>query len=366
MLPKPFITIKTAAGPSPVYVGRGILKDLHSLTIVRGASECGVIADSTTARLFAKKLCLYKKLQKNIGVSPVVATFSPGEKSKNFETVSTTLEFLASNRLDRKSVIIGLGGGVVTDIAGFIASMYLRGVSWVAVPTTLLGMVDASIGGKTGVDLKSGKNLAGAFWPPSAVVVDLETLASLAVRERSGGIAEMIKIALACDADFFKYLEKNAESVLTFEPKSLERAIRWSIQLKAGIVEKDERDNGVRRILNLGHTTAHALEATTNYSKFHHGEAVAIGLRVACEAAEARGVMDINVKNRVIELLRKTKLPFSWPRNVDIKKAMDRAGSDKKIINKKLIFILPNGIGHAEAVELTRGELEKAIIHSRD
>ncbi|MFN0206546.1 MAG: 3-dehydroquinate synthase [Planctomycetota bacterium] len=361
MLPKPFLTIKTAAGSCPVYVGSGILKDIHSLAFVRAASERAAIADATTARLFAKKL----NVSKTNETPNVIFTFPAGEKNKNLRTVSNALEFLASHRLDRKSIIIGLGGGVVTDVAGLVASMYLRGVSWIAAPTTLLGMVDAAIGGKTGVDLKSGKNLAGSFWPPSAIVIDFETLASLPRRERSGGFAEMIKIALACDADFFEYLEKHGEALLTCEPKQCERAIRWSIQLKAGIVESDERDHGARRILNLGHTTAHALEAATNYRKFHHGEAVAIGLRVACEAAVVRGTMDISVKNRVVELLQKVKLPFSWPHGVDIQKALELTASDKKIINRKLTFILPAGIGGAEIVTLDPRELKNAIERSR-
>jgi 3-dehydroquinate synthase len=226
------------------------------------------------------------------GRKPPVHLLNDAEAAKNLQTVEGIARKLVVAGADRHSLIVAVGGGVVGDVAGFVAASYLRGVALVHVPTTLVAQVDSAIGGKTGVNLPEGKNLVGAFYPPRLVLVDPEALRSLPDREFRGGLAEVIKYGVIADAELFAFLESNMEAILRREAKALEKIIRRSIEIKAQVVSKDERESGLREILNYGHTFGHALESTTRYKRFQHGEAVAWGMMCAAllghEAAGAK------------------------------------------------------------------------------
>ncbi|MBI3819366.1 MAG: 3-dehydroquinate synthase [Planctomycetes bacterium] len=343
-LPKAMRAIQTPLGKCKIYFGAGILSKIGALDCIRSTRAAGIVFDSNTKRLFARKI----KLSKNTRACDFA--FPAGETNKNLETAGRILEFFASSGLDRSSVVVAVGGGVTTDLGGFVASVFMRGISWIAVPTTLLGMVDAAIGGKTGVDLTSGKNLAGTFHPPRAVVIDPDALQTLGRRDRAGGIAEMIKIALACDAKLYNKLYKSRGEWLTCNPRKLEPLIRAAIHAKARLVELDERDTGARLALNLGHTTGHALEAATNYKYFHHGEAVAIGLRVAMDLASALGMLAPATRERTIQLLRDCGLPIAIPRKLTNARILAAMRFDKKSSGGRIRFILPVD-GHATRAE---------------
>lgn len=358
---KPYITIRSASGNCDVHIGNGILTKIAAAERLQRASAVGIVYDENTRRLFSRTIA---RAGAPLAGAPAIA-FPPGEKHKNLSTVETIVEFFAAKRLDRTSAIVSVGGGVVTDAGGFAASMFMRGIPWVAVPTTLLGMVDAAIGGKTGVDLKSGKNLAGAFHPPASVWMDLATLTSLPRRQRAGGLAEMIKIALACDPGLFVKLERAGADLLNCAPTALEPMIRQAVLAKARLVEADERDHGARLALNLGHTTGHALEAATEYEEFHHGEAVAIGLRVAMELAAARGLLHEATKKRVEELLTKCDLPLSLPKRVSNKAILARILNDKKAKSQQIRFILPVDRFLTKAAFVEPAEIARALDAAR-
>jgi len=251
---------------------------------------------------------------------------------------------------DRSAVVIAVGGGVVGDVAGFAAASYLRGVALVQVPTTLMAQTDSAIGGKTGVNLREGKNLVGAFYPPKLVVVDTNTLKTLPHREFRGGLAEVIKYGVIADAKLFAYLEGHFERVLARDARSLEYLITRSAEIKAIVVSKDERESGLREILNFGHTFGHALESVTGYRKYQHGEAVAWGMMAAALYGHQIGVTTASDVARIVSLVRRMgKLP-EWP-SIAPKRLIELMGSDKKVRAGKLRFVLTPRIGKAATYE---------------
>ncbi|WP_024955903.1 3-dehydroquinate synthase [Sulfurospirillum arcachonense] len=270
-----------------------------------------------------------------------VITVPDGEKYKNFETVNFILEECFTKRLDRKSILIALGGGVIGDMTGFVASIYQRGIDFIQVPTTLLAQVDASVGGKTGINNKFGKNLVGAFWQPRAVYCETNFLKTLPKREFSAGVAEIIKMAITFDKDFFQWLETNSLHV----EENLQLAINKCIDIKADVVARDEREEGIRAVLNYGHTFAHVIENETKYSKYLHGEAVAIGIVMANVLASKLDLLSEEESQRITSLLKKYDLPVTYPID-SVEKFYDTFFLDKKSFNKKIKFILPHKIGN--------------------
>ncbi|NOX15192.1 MAG: 3-dehydroquinate synthase [Epsilonproteobacteria bacterium] len=269
-----------------------------------------------------------------------VITIQDGEEYKNLETIEYILDECFKHRLDRKSVLVALGGGVIGDMTGFAASIFQRGIEFVQIPTTLLAQVDASVGGKTGVNSKYGKNLIGSFWQPISVHCETKFLKTLPVRELNAGIAEIIKMAITFDEDFFIWLENHDLR----DKEDLKKAIEKSIKTKASIVSQDEREAGVRAVLNYGHTFAHVIENETQYKRFVHGEAVAIGIVMANELALKLGLMSNKDVLRIKYLLQRYDLPIDY----EIKSAEDfyeHFFLDKKSNNNKITFILANGIG---------------------
>jgi len=276
-----------------------------------------------------------------------------GEMYKNFESITQILNACFEHRLDRKSLLIALGGGVIGDMTGFAASIYQRGIAFVQVPTTLLAQVDASVGGKTGINNSYGKNLIGSFWQPKAVYCESAFLQTLPAREFSAGVAEIIKMAVTFDADFFAWLETHD----LHDTKNLKIAIQKSVALKANVVSQDETEQGIRAVLNYGHTFAHVIENQTHYSTYLHGEAVAIGIVMANTLAQKLGLMHQNDVQRVQAFLLQYHLPITYA--IPSPEAFYEAFFlDKKSANAKIKFILAKGIGGFEM----RNDLSKETV----
>ena len=277
---------------------------------------------------------------------PQVLLFDDAEAAKNLRTVEEIARKLVRAGADRKALLIAVGGGVVGDVAGFVAASYLRGVALVQVPTTVVAQVDSAVGGKTGVNLPEGKNLVGAFYPPRLVLIDPNVLATLPDREFRGGLAEVIKYGVIADAKLFGFLEKNMPRILRRDANALQQIIRRSIEIKADVVSRDERESGLREILNFGHTFGHALESATRYRRFQHGEAVALGMM--CAALLGYEVLETPADqvSRIVALIRRIG-PFpSWP-NVSADRLLKAMGSDKKANAGKLRFVLAARLGRA-------------------
>jgi 3-dehydroquinate synthase len=272
-----------------------------------------------------------------------------GEKYKSVETASYAWDFLIEKKLSRKTCIIAFGGGVVGDLAGFVAATYLRGVPFVQVPTTVVSMVDSSVGGKTGVDHPLGKNLIGAFYQPKAVLMDMSVLQTLDRHNMHGGFAEVIKYGVIYDADFFKWLEENLEKAIALDNAAISHVVRHSCEIKAEVVSQDEQEAGLRAILNYGHTFGHAIEALGEYKeKQFHGQAIAIGMCCAADMAVNLGMMSLEEAKRIEALIMRAALPTSLAADMDPEAVYERMFSDKKVAAGKLRFVLPTRIGHVE------------------
>ena len=286
-----------------------------------------------------------------------------GEKEKNFKNYQKILNFALKNKLERKDAIIAIGGGVVGDIAGFAAATYLRGIDFIQIPTTLLACVDSSIGGKVAINTNLGKNLIGAFYQPKAVFCNLDFLKTLDERQFKTGLAEVVKYAFIekncqanIDYNFFEFLEKNLEKILARDEKTLAKIIQISIELKASVVVKDEKEQNLRKILNFGHTYGHAIEKIMNYKKYTHGEAVAIGMNFAISLAFKKGLITQEYENEGLELIKKFGLVKNMPK-FDQQKLINSMKSDKKVEDGKIKFILPSSKLFVESFDILPGEI---------
>jgi 3-dehydroquinate synthase len=279
-----------------------------------------------------------------------VHLMNDAETKKNLRTMESLSRSLVRAGADRRSLIVALGGGVIGDVAGFVAASYLRGVSLVQVPTTVVAQVDSSIGGKTGVNLPEGKNLVGAFYPPKLILTDPMVLRTLPEREFRGGLAEVIKHSVIADAGMFEYLEENVSKALRRDRAALEFLIPRNAAIKARVVSRDERESGLREILNFGHTFAHALESTTHYRRFQHGEAVAWGMMAAALLGHETGVTRADDVARIVTLVRRIG-PFpAWPK-IPAKTLVASMRADKKARNGQIRFVLTPRIGKAESYD---------------
>jgi 3-dehydroquinate synthase len=260
---------------------------------------------------------------------------------------------------DRKSVVVAVGGGVIGDLAGFVAATFARGIGFIQVPTTLLAQVDSSVGGKVGINLPGAKNMVGAFWQPLGVLIDTDVLNTLPEREYRAGLAEVVKYGVILDADFFAYLEDHVDQLNARDAEVLQQVAARSCQLKAAVVAADERETtGLRAVLNYGHTFCHAIEAVTGYGEYLHGEAVAIGMLCASRLAESLGRIDTEVTRRQLDLLTSLGLPSSVP-DVDHDRLLEAMQRDKKVEHGKLRFVLPSRMGHVELAADVSPELAR-------
>ena len=298
--------------------------------------------------------------QASFAEPPIVLFLPPGEENKTIKNVESLLREMARAGGDRGSLLIAFGGGIVGDVGGFLASIFMRGIPYVQVPTTFLAQVDSSVGGKTGVNLPEGKNLVGSFYHPLAVFADIGVLATLPERELRAGLMESVKAGIIRDRALVRYMEEHADEVLGRDPKALEKVIAASIRMKAGVVNQDERERGLRMILNLGHTVGHALEQATGYKTLLHGEAVGWGIVAALHLARQRGTISRAQFERLENLIHLYgPLPALKLR---VPKVVGATVGDKKNVGGVTRFVLPVGIGDAGVVEdVTPAELEAAV-----
>jgi 3-dehydroquinate synthase len=352
----PPVQVTHALGSYPVYVETGVLGRLGTLAAEHlGGRRVAMIADAAVYRLYRDG---------RLGAvtwEGVALTFPPGEQSKTRDEWARLTDELLHRGYGRDSGVIALGGGVAGDLAGFVAATYMRGVPCLQTPTTLLAMLDASVGGKTGVDTPEGKNLIGAFHPPAAVIADPATLATLPEREFRGGLAEAVKHGLIADAEYFVWMEREAEALLRRDPAALERLVRRSVEIKAEVVSADEREGGRRAILNAGHTVAHALERASAY-RVPHGEAVGLGLVAEAALAEQLGLASSGLGARVSALLTRLGLPVRLTPPVAADALLPAMASDKKNRAQTIRFALPSAVGAmAAGAEWTVAAPEPAI-----
>jgi len=299
------------------------------------------------------------------GLASDLLTVPAGEASKSLAEAGRLWEALAQRGVDRQTVIVAVGGGVVGDLAGFVAAGFARGIPCWQIPTTLVAQVDSAIGGKTGINLAAGKNLVGAFWQPQGVLADIDTLATLRGREFTSGLAEVVKYGMILDAEFFAWLESNTTAIVAREPAAIVEVVHRSAALKAYVVERDERElTGLRACLNYGHTFAHAFETATGYGTLLHGEAVSLGMVAAARLACALGRIDESVADRQLRLLEQLDLPVSTESLTGISDdhLLAIMARDKKTLHGQLRFVLPDRIGQVELVAGVTPEAASAAI----
>jgi 3-dehydroquinate synthase len=337
-----------------IRIGTGTIGDAGGeIARVTKASRVAIITVPEVGRRYAGRLT---RSLKEAGVRAHRIDVPDGDSSKNMRQLSQLYDAFLEKGLDRSSAVVALGGGMVGDLAGFAAATYLRGIPFVQVPTTILAMVDASIGGKVAVNLKQGKNLAGAFHQPRLVWIDTATLKSLPPRQRAAGLAEVIKAGAIWDAGFFSQLETDIEGLLELDPDCLLPALERACQVKAEVVSRDEREGGLRMLLNFGHTLAHAVEALTGYRKVLHGEAVGMGMVYAAQRSEELELAPAGTRERIEDLVRRAGLPVELP-NFPRKAYLSAVGVDKKKTDARIRFVVLRRIGRAETLPLTPAEI---------
>jgi 3-dehydroquinate synthase len=331
------ITVELGERSYPIFIGGGLLGGGFDLSAHVRGPDCLVVTNETVEPLYLDALSA------NLAGKQLRAISLPdGEAYKTLETVEDILDTLVENGANRDTTVVALGGGVVGDIAGFAAACYMRGVDFIQVPTTLLAQVDSSVGGKTGVNHASGKNLIGAFHQPRAVLIDTDTLKTLPDRELKAGLAEVIKYGAIVDADFFAWIEDNLEALIARDADALAAAVQRSCELKAGIVAEDERESGRRALLNFGHTFGHAIEHCQGYGEWLHGEAVAAGMVMAAQLSAS----DAALARRIARLLERAGLP-SRPPAIAANDLLAAMSLDKKVQGKQLRFVLLRSLGDA-------------------
>jgi 3-dehydroquinate synthase len=339
------ITVALGQRSYPVWIGSGLLAEHARWRAMLRGRHALVISNTTVAPLYLPQI--------EAGLDDLRWSsflLDDGEAHKNFANVGRALEALGQLGATRDACVIALGGGVVGDLAGFSAACWMRGIDFIQMPTTLLAMVDSSVGGKTGVNLPVGKNLAGAFHQPRAVYVDIDTLATLPAREYRAGLAEVIKGAAIGDEAFFAWLEQHADALAARDTDAVLEAIVRKVKYKAGVVARDETEQGERALLNFGHTFGHALETAGHYTTLLHGEGVAIGMLLAAQLSERLGMSETADTTRLRRLLLKLGLPVTIPAGMDPQPLLELMRLDKKNIASRLRLILWRGVGRAEII----------------
>ena len=336
------VTVALGERSYPIVIGNGI--DDEIIAFVRQASystQGMIVTDANVGAIHADRVA---ELLVRAGVRAEIVTIPEGESSKSLAQANELFTRAIELGMDRRSPIFALGGGVVGDLAGFVAATYMRGVPFIQMPTSLLAQVDSSVGGKVAVNHPRGKNLIGAFYQPDAVFMDLDLLKTLPAREISTGLGEIIKYGMIYDADFFAWLEDHCAAVLALEPSAAVHMIARSCEIKADVVRQDEREGGLRRILNFGHTIAHAIEKETGYARYRHGEAVAIGMIGAAQISEEMGLFSATDRLRMVELIRTMRLPL-MAEGVSPDAMYDDLFHDKKTVGGRIHWVLADGIG---------------------
>jgi 3-dehydroquinate synthase len=327
-----------------ILIGSGLVGEVvQILARYCPAPAYAIISDSHVGKLFGESLA---QQVSGAGFQAALFTFPAGEGNKNRDTWAALSDRMLAAHFGRDCAVLALGGGVVNDVAGFVAATYLRGVALVQIPTSLLAMIDSSIGGKTGVDVPAGKNLLGAFHQPRVVIADLDLLGSLSSVQLSAGLAEAVKHGAIADADYFTFLEREYAAIFAKDARALQRVVQRSVEIKAQVVAQDEREAGKRAILNFGHTIGHAIEATSKYEVLH-GEAVAIGMAYEARLAEELSIAASGTAQRVATVLERLHLPLERPDGSQVDDLIEAMRADKKVRGGKIHLALPSRIGAA-------------------
>ncbi|MCI0749249.1 MAG: 3-dehydroquinate synthase [Nevskiales bacterium] len=352
------VSIELGARHYSIYIGGGLLSQAERYAGFRNRS-CRLMTDRNVAGHYLEPV------RRMLNLEAVHSLVLPaGESQKTFENTGRVLDWLLETRTPRDGVLLALGGGVVGDLAGFAAAIYLRGIDFVQLPTTLLAQVDSSVGGKTGVNHAQGKNMIGAFHQPRAVITDLDTLKTLPPRELRAGLAEVIKYGMLDGPGFFGWLEQNLDTLLALEPAALAEAVERCCVLKARLVTEDEREAGPRTLLNLGHTFAHAIETHTDYRAWLHGEAVAVGLCMAADLSARLGWMPRPEAERCTQLVARAGLPTRPPKGLEPARWLELMGHDKKIQSGRLRLVLLKSLGTAVvSSDFDDGRLNETLEH---
>ena len=355
------IRIELGERSYPVHVGAGVLSSLAKLLTESGLSrDVVVVSDRNVAKLYLSSI---RRQLAESGISAEYLVLPPGEKQKSLAVAGRIYTSMLQRRVGRSATIVAVGGGVIGDLAGFVAATYHRGIRLVHVPTTLLAQVDSSIGGKTGVNHPLGKNLIGAFYQPAFVLADTRTLRTLPVREIFCGMGEVVKYGIILDNQLFQYLEISLDKVIGLDEEALVHVGTQCIRLKAGLVSRDERESGERIVLNCGHTIGHALEAAGGYRTLKHGEAVLLGLLAESVIAKEMGIMDPSTYERIAALILRIPLNVKTPA-IKVPTVLAMIPRDKKTLHGKNRFVLPIRIGETKVVENVSPSLIKQALSS--
>ena len=352
------IHVATQGRPYDIVVGPGVLADAASWQGLERESVALVVTNATVGPLYANRLLA--ALRPRFG-SVEVLELADGEEFKTWASVQAIIDALLAVRADRQSLLIGLGGGVVGDLTGFAASCYMRGIDYVHVPTTVLAQVDSSVGGKTGINHSHGKNLIGAFHQPVRVISDIDTLSSLSRRDVVAGLAEVIKYGVVADTAFFDWIERDLDALLARNELALTHAVVRSCEIKASVVAADEREAGLRAILNFGHTFGHAIEAGVGYVGWLHGEAVGCGMLMAADLSCRLGFLELAHARRIEDLVRRAGLPTQAPR-LGIEQYVNLMRSDKKSQAGRIRFVLLDGPGRASLRSVETEALREVLL----
>jgi len=347
-----------------ITIGPGALHELGGIVAAsRIPTAALVISNPVVARHYGAAAM---DSLRAAGIRSEILILAAGERLKTLRSVQRIYDALVSHRIDRKGAVVALGGGVVGDMAGFAAASYLRGIDFHQVPTTLLAQVDASVGGKVGVDLPQGKNLVGAFHQPRSVVIDTKTLDTLPVRELRSGLAEVVKHGIIYDQVFFEFLDRYSAELLARIECPIIEAIKRSVEIKRDVVERDERESGLRAILNYGHTVGHAIETLSGYGRYRHGEALSIGMVTEAILAEGMGIAKRGLAEEVARVLGKFRLPVRMDESLSTDAIVESAQLDKKTLGGVLRLALPSEVGACSVVEVGRESLAQAIDKHRE
>jgi 3-dehydroquinate synthase len=348
-------TLSVALGDRsyPIFIGVDLLSHSHLYLPHIHGQQVFIVTNETIAPIYLDNV---KNSLADLNVASVV--LADGEAHKNLTTLNEIFTALLAEKHNRTTTLIALGGGVIGDMTGFAAACYQRGVNFIQIPTTLLSMVDSSVGGKTGVNHAMGKNMIGAFYQPQAVIADISLLKTLPAREVSAGLAEVIKYGLISDYDFFVWLEQNIELLMQGDEATLTYAVLRSCKNKAEVVAQDEHEGGVRAILNFGHTFGHAIETAQGYGNWLHGEAVAAGMVMAADLSMRRGDISAQDLSRIIHLLERAKLPTKAPGDMTAEQFVELMGVDKKVLDGRLRLVLLASLGKA----IITSDIDKTLL----
>ncbi|WP_160064586.1 3-dehydroquinate synthase [Psychromonas sp. L1A2] len=343
----------------PISIGSNLLSDTALFSSAIKGKKVMIVTNDVVAPLYLEAC---KNTLKDYQIDEVI--LPDGEQHKTLSTFEVILSELLAKKHARDSTIVALGGGVIGDMAGFAAACYQRGIAFVQIPTTLLSQVDSSVGGKTAVNHPLGKNMIGAFYQPQAVIIDIECLKTLPAREFAAGMAEVIKYGIIYDKDFFSWLESNIEAIKSLDPTAIVYMLKRCCAIKAEVVALDEKEHGIRALLNLGHTFGHAIEAEQGYGNWLHGEAVAVGMVLAAETSYILGLVDHSDVEQIIDLIEAFDLPLTAPADMQYKHFAEHMQLDKKVLNGQLRLVLPTSVGTSALFDNVSEKVLRDVIES--